>query len=346
MSSFSSSDYIRPANPASFGGITKIKRHYNTSVKNAKDILSNVASHQLHREVKKPAITNAFYVYFMRQQIQGDLCDIRSLAGANDGFKYLFVAIDMFTKFVFCRPMLSKYAHESVSVMKEMVESFDPPPREFLSDNGGEFTSASVKRYLRSVNVKQRFTRSNIKCGGVERVNRTLQSKIYKYLTQNNTDRYIDVLPDIVYSYNNTVHRTIKTTPALAELQENHLQVRDYLMDFYNRKRKKPKFKVGDVVVIEKERTIFRRGYHQLFNPELFVIDEVHTRMPIPLYRLWSLEKDDEILGTFYANELNKIGNPRKVEEILDRRIKDGIQEIKVKWKGFHENFNSWIPAI
>lgn len=339
-------NYVNPSAPASFGGVSKTYDHNadRLTTNQIKEELSNIEAYQGGREVKKPT-TNPFLVYFIRQQIQMDLCDIRALAHSNDGFKYLFVAIDMFSKFVFCMGMRSKKAHESVSVMKEMIKCYDPNPKEVLSDNGSEFIAASVRRYIKSQNVKQRFTRSEIKCGGVERVNRTIQSKIYKYMAQNGTDRYIDVLPQLIHSYNNTLHRTIQITPALAELEENHLWVRSHLLDFYKRKkRRKPKFKVGDVVRIEVERTVFRRGYRQLFKPELFVIDEVNARLPIPVYKLWSLEKDDNIEGSFYSNELNKVGNPRKVERILERRKKDNVEEVKVRWKGFHEVFDSWVP--
>ncbi|RWR99845.1 HASI-like protein, partial [Leptotrombidium deliense] len=52
-----------------------------------------------------------------------------------------------------------------------------------------------------------------IKCSVVERFNRTLQSKIFKYFTANGTRRYIDVLQDLVNAFNNTYHRTIKMKP-------------------------------------------------------------------------------------------------------------------------------------
>ena len=52
-------------------------------------------------------------------------------------------------------------------------------------------------------------------------VNRTLQGLIYKYLTNNNTWRYIDSLQDLVKSYWKRIHSTIGIFPLDAEKDES-----------------------------------------------------------------------------------------------------------------------------
>ena len=42
---------------------------------------------------------------------------------------------------------------------------------------------------------------------------RTLKNKIFKHMTAVSKNVYFEVLDDIVYEYNNTVHRTIKMNP-------------------------------------------------------------------------------------------------------------------------------------
>ena len=46
-----------------------------------------------------------------------------------------------------------------------------------------------------------------------ERFIRTLNNKIYKYMTAVSKNVYIDELDDIVNEYSNTYHRTIKMKP-------------------------------------------------------------------------------------------------------------------------------------
>jgi hypothetical protein len=48
----------------------------------------------------------------------------------------------------------------------------------------------------------------------VESFNRTLKTKMWKYFTHTETLTYVDVLSEMVASYNHTVHRTIGIPPA------------------------------------------------------------------------------------------------------------------------------------
>ena len=54
---------------------------------------------------------------------------------------------------------------------------------------------------------------SGLKASVTERFNRTFKNKMYKYFTAKNTLSYIYVLPQLVSSYNNTYHRSIKMKP-------------------------------------------------------------------------------------------------------------------------------------
>ena len=44
----------------------------------------------------------------------------------------------------------------------------------------------------------------------IERFNRTIKEKMFKYLSANNTRQYVDVLELLVDQYNNTIHSSIK----------------------------------------------------------------------------------------------------------------------------------------
>ena len=48
----------------------------------------------------------------------------------------------------------------------------------------------------------------------VESFNRTLKTKMWKYFTHRKTLTYVDVLSEMVASYDHTVHRTIDIPPA------------------------------------------------------------------------------------------------------------------------------------
>lgn len=342
--------YKTPNRPTSFSGITKIKDFYNINEKTVKKVLEGIPSYSIHREVKKPRKRNPFFVYRLRDHVQADLIEIRQLSEQNDGFNYLLTAIDMFSKFAVCIPMKNKSQKASIKALKKLFETLKP--KNLMTDSGGEFTGGNVKRFFRNENVKHYTPGSDIKCAGIERFNKTLQRKMYHYMTSKGNDRFIDVLPQLMTSYNSTSHSRLKMTPHEAERPENDLQVKDmlnqhYLSFFEKRKKKKlAKFKLGDTVRVSKIKTPFFRSYKNQSNEELFEIVEVRRNLPIIMYKLKSWERLDVIRGAFYESELTKINiNVFDIERVLKRRIRNGQEQALVKWEGYHKKFNSWIPA-
>ena len=102
---------------------------------------------------------------------------------------------------------------------------------------------------------------------------RTLESKIYKYMTSVSKDMYIDKLDDIVNEYSNTYHITIKMEPV--DIEDNtHINIGKEVND------KDPKFKVGDHVRISKYKSIFAEGYAPNWLEEVFVISKIKNIVP------------------------------------------------------------------
>ena len=64
-------------------------------------------------------------------------------------------------------------------------------------------------------------------------------------------------------------------------------------------------------------------------------------------YKVMELD-GSPIEGTFYADELQRIQPPMvyDIERIVRRRKnkQTGIKELFVKWKGYGDKYNSWIP--
>jgi hypothetical protein len=95
-------------------------------------------------------------------------------------------------------------------------------------------------------------TYNETKASIVERLIRTLKTKMWRYFTAKKTMRYVDMLPDLVYSHNHSVHRSIKTKPVDATA-ENAKKVWHTLYDDHNVvKNVKNRFKIGDQVRISK----------------------------------------------------------------------------------------------
>ena len=106
-----------------------------------------------------------------------------------------------------------------------------------------------------------------------ERFIRTLQTKIYKYMTLVSKNVYIDKLDDMMDEYNNTYHRTITMKPVDVKDNTN--------IDFKKEvKDRDPKFKVNDHVRISKYKTIFAKGYTSNWSEEVFVVSKIKSTVP------------------------------------------------------------------
>ena len=166
-----------------------------------------------------------------------------------------------------------------------------------------------------------------------------MKEKMWKYFTANSTNHYINVLSDLVKEYNNTRHSSIKMTPVKASKKENELDVwRNLYPEHLEIYDIKPKFSVGDKVRISKKKKTFEKGYTTRWTEEIFTIVEVKPTQP-PTSKIADLN-GEEIKGSFYEPELQKTN-----QEIfrIEKVIKRGKKKSLVKWKGYSDDFNSWV---
>ena len=186
------------------------------------------------------------------------------------------------------------------------------------------------QQYLKKQGIQFYTAKNEPKAAVVERVNRTLKSKLYRYFTGVNSLRYIDVLQDIVDSYNNTYHRSTGRAPATVSL----LNVGQVRIKLYSKiERSKPKcfkFKVGDHVRLSFRKRLFKKGYKMNWMEEIFQVVNRLARTPA-VYEVRDL-LERPIEGTFYEKELQKVKRPDifRAEKVLKKRIRNKKEECLV----------------
>lgn len=318
-------------------GINELSRKTGLSQKEVSDFLHQQDVYTKHKPLIRKFQRRRIYVSHIDDQWQADLLFVYKFARSkyNDGTKYLLTVIDCFSKYAWAIPIRDKTSHEVTRAFKKIFK--ERMPEKIQTDNGLEFVGGTTQKLFKENNI-QWFTTENveIKAAMVERFNLTLGNKIKIYLSENNTEKYIDVLDKLVKNYNNSYHRSIKMTPVEASLEENSGEVYHNL--FEEKVIHKPKFQVGDKVRISIYKSTFRRSYQATFTEELFVISEVLKTDPIT-YRIKDLNNED-VKGTFYENELVKYDKKDNVYKI-ERIIRKKGDKYLVKWLGYPET--SWI---
>lgn len=345
--------YVTPGDPIAFSGINAVAREFNISNSKARNILDKLKAYQTHREYHRPHHFNPYFAKCRRQFVQTDLIDVSRLKTTNRGIKYLMVLIDVFSRYLWVYPLKTKSGLDVRNALEEWLErdTDDVTPSVLTSDLGREYYNIPVTSLLAEWGVEKQKAVGTKKAAIAERVNKTLQNMIGKYLTSHKTNEYLSVLPDLVHTYNHRPHRTLnKMTPYQADRPENKEKV---LNIHHERMRaipkRKPIYKVNDIVRVNAEAKVLTpasRSYNPQFNPEFYYIDRINTKMPIPIYHLKAAEDHEVIEGGFYANELTLVGGDEfDVEKVIRTRRRRGIKESLVKWVGFNESFNSWINS-
>ena len=200
----------------------------------------------------------------------------------------------------------------------KIILSSGRKPEKIITDQGTEFFNKHFKALLY---IELYNTYNETKASVVERLIRTRKIRMWRYFTAKKTMRYIDMLPDLVYSYNHTVHRSIKKKPADVTV-DNEKQVWHTLYDDRDEvKHVQYKFNIGDQVRISKIKRTFEKGYLPNFSKEIFTVSKQELQKVIKPDDVYEVEKT-----------LKKRGRGRNVQYL-------------VKWLGYPNKFNSWVSA-
>src|SRR2546425_13256414 len=337
--------YTDPPHAGSFRGVDSIKRHAKVGVNTAKEWLMGEKSYTLHKQSKPKFVRRRTIARGINELWQADLVDLSLLSTESNSKRYFVTCIDVFSKYARVEPLKNKTESTLTTAFTKMIE--DQQCKLLQTDKGTEFLNFSFQKLLKDRNIRH-YTSENddIKAAVVERFNRTLKNVMWRYLTHTSSGRYIDVLPQLVSSYNNTYHRSIKMAPSEVTAQ-NEAVVRRRLYP-YAALPPKWRCKVGQSVRIKQSKRVFKKGYEPSWTEEVFTIASLYPSDP-PTYILKDLT-GEEIKGKFYEQEIQPVkhsaGDAYIVERVIKTRRRGTRTEYFVKWRNYPEKFNSCVDNI
>ena len=334
--------YYDPRNPASLSTPPVLAAAANVGLREAQRFLKSQPTYTLHRSARKRYPTRRYYVNNIDDQWQCDLMDLQALSRYNNGYRFVLTVIDILSRYGWARPLKSKHGIQVKRAFQSIFREGRIPKR-IQSDQGTEFENRPVRSLFREYNIELFSVKSAYKAALVERWNKTLKNKLYKYFTANNTYRWTNVLQDLVYAYNHRKHRIIDCTPASVTV-ENAMTVWNKLYA-HRRRGQVGDIKVGDVVRVSKVKGAFARGYLPNWTEEEFTVVHVNRKFYPTTYQLAD-SNGDVIEGSFYRQEIQPIirqNDQYVIERILRRQRRNGEMWYFVKWLGYPSSANSWV---
>ena len=306
--------YFDLSSPSAFAGVEKVyleahKRNSKISRKDVIEYLQTEPTYSIYRPARKKFKRLATIPSGFNSEWQCDLCDFLTLYKNNDGYRYLLVAIDVLSRKINAVPTYSKSPRDMILAFDKLFQKAKVKPHKIYSDRGLEFQSKAMLEYFEANRIqKYAIYSDDIHAGVVERANRTIKERLYRYFNQNKTHRWVDVIDKIVEGINNTPNRTTGVEPNSVNYKNaEQLRRTVYGPNPWEPGKAKPKYDVGDIVRISKHKGKFAKGYHPNYTLENFRIKEVYETKP-PHYKVEDLNKpSEEITGKIYEPEILKV---------------------------------------
>ena len=148
--------YLDPKFPGSYSGAYKFYQevkniHSKVTLKKVNEILKSQDAYTLHKRTRKPKFCRTL-VFKPRDLWQIDLLDMQKYSKENDGYRYICVIIDCFSRYVWVKPLKNKTGKATVKALALLL--MNERPKLIQADQGTEFFNRDVKRMLEAFGPK------------------------------------------------------------------------------------------------------------------------------------------------------------------------------------------------
>ena len=143
--------------------------------------------------------------------VSADLMDLRASAG---GYRYVLSIVDHHSRFLQLVPLRNKSAETVLRGFYDHYITLFGPPRQIVTDNGGEFANEQWQNLCKELEVKYSYTvayhpSSN---GLVERTNRVVKDAL-SMLVADKPGTWPSYLPSVRLAINSAIHRSVGDQP-------------------------------------------------------------------------------------------------------------------------------------
>lgn len=321
------------------------------------DWLRDQEVHQLYKQKKKTKNIQTTILKEPWKQIGIDLADMQTME--SNGYKYILVAVDLFSKYVMAKALKNKETKTVTEAMESLIKSVNGKIGSIRSDNGSEFISDEFKKMLKKHNIKQVLSSAGApqSNGNVERINGVLKRMIKMTITQTDNHDWNEYLHQLVDNLNRTKSRVTKKVPydvINSNTKETNEEINNNIKKSTKKQNESIKpilFKKGDKVRLKLEADNNQKE-NEYWTRDVFTIYKVikpRKEYAKPYYLVeYDGEKYTEKLYNEDLQKIDKVENPIQepnkfvISKIVSKKKVKGKVFYEVKWKNQKET--TWEP--
>lgn len=265
-----------------------------------------LAKQSIVQTKRKDTAFNSYVADHPLQQVGIDLADYSKSKDHNDGYAFIFVSVDYFSKWITAIPLKTKQGKDLVEALKQLLNEvghFDT----LVSDQEGGTNTPEFIKILNENKIRHIITSKPN--GMVERAIKTIKDLIHTRIVglKLEHERWIDLLPKVVKLYNEKrIHSTIGTTPRQARDPSNRLQVYLNIRKKAHFNKSYPVLRENDLVRTAIKKGALSKGHHPNFSSQVYKILRVNvhedgTRSYLlnhpnkKMYYQWELRRVDDV---------------------------------------------------
>ena len=271
------------------------------------DFLRQYKLHSVHKRISKKKFPRRKVIArFPFELFMADLIEYPGDKYNNNGYCFILVLIDCFTKMLYAAPMKRKNKEWCADAFESIFRKMDRFPINMVTDGGLEFFNSNVQDVFQNYGINHYRTPSTTKwkASVVERAIRTIKSRLEKYFEFSRRRRWINVIDQVIRNINQTPH-SAHGIPPQDVTDENRKDV--YKKLYPDQKLSIVcRLKIGDRVRKIREKTIFEKGYKPNWTDEIYIISDVRQSNQVCWYKLETLA-GEKLSGIWYYYQLNLV---------------------------------------
>lgn len=210
---------------------------------------------------------------------QMDIFDLSKYANSNNGYKYLLVIIDVFTRKAYVEPMKTKSIDDTTSALEKIINHIRPFI--IISDNDSSFLGEKFQTLLDKYKIihNTNIIGDHHALGIIDSFAKKLKTIISKLFIKNKNSNWINHINEIIRKYNNTPHSGILDLKPNEVTKSEKTKGDIYILNLNKSKKNATisDLSKDDTVRLKIEGT-FKKGTEPKWSDEIYNVEEVRGK--------------------------------------------------------------------